>query len=283
MTLVIPDKTITLGSLAFASSTGVRFRGLRLDGWDGATGSSLQLTQKLYAPGAWRSGNPQRTARVLVLSGVIEADSPQLMWQTLDSINAAATLDESKLTVDMRGTVRWAMVSQQADMTVTQYPSALVKGFSLQLVAADPRRFADPVPISTGLPSSTGGWTFPFTFPLTIASTVVSGTCSAYNAGDASGPVTLRIAGPVTGPIVTHVSTGAQLVFASSLALGVGEWIDVDMEAHTVLANGQSSRSMYVTSRGWSGFDAGQNVWAFTAQAYNSGALLTVTPTPAWV
>ena len=158
-----------------------------------------------------------------------------------------------------------------------------VAQFSIQLVAADPRKFSDPLTTSTRLPSSTGGLTVPFTVPFTIASTVVSGSCSLVNSGNTTGPVRLRVAGPVTGPIITHDGTGAQLVFASSLVLAAGEWIDIDMEAHTVLANGTASRSGYITQRGWSGFEPDVNVWAFTAQAYNTAALLSVTATPAWL
>jgi hypothetical protein len=82
--------------------------------------------------------------------------------------------------------------------------------------------------------------------------------------------------------VVTHAGSGKALVFSSSLVLGAGEWIDVDMEAQTVLANGQSSRAGYITSRGWSGFEPGHNTWSFTAIGYDAASKLTVSATPAW-
>lgn len=118
--------------------------------------------------------------------------------------------------------------------------------------------------------------------PFTIDAVTVTGQVSLENPGNETGPVRLRIDGPCRGPVVTHVSTGAQLVFASSLVLGAGEWIDVDMEARTVLANGQASRAPWITSRGWSGFTPGLNTWSFTAAAFDPGARLTVVATPAW-
>jgi hypothetical protein len=128
--------------------------------------------------------------------------------------------------------------------------------------------------------ASWGGLTIPFTIP----STVVAGQINLTNPGNESGPVVLRIDGPCTGPIITHTSstTTNALVFSSNLSLGTGEFLLVDMDKHTALANGQTTRAGYITSRGWSLFDPGANTWAFTASTYNSGSLLTVTASPAW-
>ena len=123
-----------------------------------------------------------------------------------------------------------------------------------------------------------GGLTVPYVIPAVTA----TGQVSLTNRGNEPGPVRLRIDGPCVGPVVTHVSTGAQLVFASSLVLRAGEWLDVDMENRTVLANGQASRNGWITSRGWSAFDPGANSWAFTATTYNPAARLTVSAVPSW-
>lgn len=124
----------------------------------------------------------------------------------------------------------------------------------------------------------TGGLTVGFT----VDATTVTGQVSLVNPGNEPGPVRLRIDGPCVGPVITHVSTGAQLVFSSSLVLRAGEWLEVDMESRTVLANGQSSRAGWITSRGWSQFDPGRNTWSFTAASFTSAARLTVTATPSW-
>lgn len=120
------------------------------------------------------------------------------------------------------------------------------------------------------------------TIPFSIDAVTVTGQVSLVNPGNETGPVRLRIDGPCRGPVVTHVSTGTQLIFSSSLVLGAGEWLEVDMEARTVLANGQATRSPWITSRGWSGFTPGENTWAFTAAAFDAAARLTVVATPSW-
>lgn len=120
------------------------------------------------------------------------------------------------------------------------------------------------------------------TIPFIIDATVVTGQVTLTNDGNESGPVVLRIDGPCVGPVVTHVSTGNALVFSSSLVLQSGEFLLIDMDARTALANGQVNRAGYITSRGWSALDPGDNTFAFTAQQFNSRSQLTVTAYPAW-
>jgi phage-related protein len=149
------------------------------------------------------------------------------------------------------------------------------------MVALDPRKVSTALTGSTGLPVATGGWSIPWTIPWSIPSTVVAGHVSLTNVGNIAGRMLLRIDGPVVAPVVTHVSSGATLTFASSMTLAEGEWVDVDMEAKTVLANGTASRNGWVTSRGWFNFDPGVNLIAFSA-ATATDALLTVTAYPSY-
>lgn len=120
------------------------------------------------------------------------------------------------------------------------------------------------------------------TVPFRINAKTVTGQVSLNNPGNESGSVVIRIDGPCAGPVVTHVSTGNALVFSSSLVLRAGEFLVIDMDARTAMANGQSNRAGYITSRGWSAFDPGPNTWAFSAASYNSASQLTVTAVPAW-
>ena len=147
---------------------------------------------------------------------------------------------------------------------------------AMELYTADGERSA-AVSLAV-LADVVGGLTIPFT----IDAVTVTGQVSITNPGNETGPVRLRIDGPCRGPVVTHVSTGAQLIFSSSLVLGAGEWLEVDMEARSVLANGQATRAPWITSRGWSGFTPGPNTWTFTADSFDPEALLTVVATPAW-
>ena len=173
------------------------------------------------------------------------------------------------------GSPRWCTVRRDGPV-LPDWPNPLSFDWSIQVVAVDPRKMGATLTGSTALPSSSGGFSFPHTFPFAINSTVVSGQVSLFNPGNETGPVTMRIDGPIVGPIITHVGSGLQLVFSASLTLGAGEFLLVDMEAHTAMAQGQSSRSNSITSRGWSGFESGNNTWAFSSASGTTG-LLTVT------
>jgi len=270
---------VTVGPIALTSTepSGVEWLLTDFKGW-GAPGGTLTQVPKTRQRGAW-SGRSDAQARPMVATGACFAPNASLAADALDRLIAACSLDETLLTVAEPARARWCMARRDGEIIPSWLGDDAFE-YSVQFAADDPRKLGAPLTGSTGLPSSTGGLVVPVTVPLTINSTVTSGQVSLFNPGNETGPVTLRIDGPVTGPVITHVGSGLQLIFSASLALGVGEFLLVDMEAHTAMAQGQSSRANWITSRGWSGLESGNNTWAFTA-ASSSAALLTVTATPA--
>lgn len=271
-----------LGSLnldSFEEDTGVVWTTNTFDGW-GATAGTLDVVQKPRSAGAW-GGESFSTARSVALAGEMIAPDALAASDALDRLNDAASLYETALVVTEGGRERYMLVRRTDDVLVSWVDAESFK-WSIQMVALDPRKFADELTASTVLPSSSGGLLLPATVPFSINAVTNSGQVSLDNIGNEAGPVVLRIDGPCTGPVITHVGSGLALVFASSLVLGAGEWLTVDMESRSVMANDQASRSGYVISRGWSQFAVGQNTWAFTAAGYSSASRLTVTATPAW-
>jgi hypothetical protein len=248
------------------------------DGW-GATASTLRVVQKPRASGGW-GGAAYASPRSIAMSGRFYAPTPSAARAALDRLNSAVSLDASLLTVYEDGSPRWMMV-RRTDRVLHKWITPTSAEWSIQVVAEDHRKFGTPLTGTTLLPVTSGGFTVPFTGPFAINSTVVSGQISLTNPGNEVGPVVLRIDGPVAGPQITHSGTGKPLVFASSLVLAAGEWLTVDMDKRTAMANDQASRNGYITTRGWSGFDPGVNVWGFTATGYNAASRLTVTATPA--
>ena len=259
--------------------TGVRWGVETFDGW-GATKGTLSPVQKPRGSGGW-AGDAFDLVRSMSISGWMAAPDAITASMALDRLNDAVSLYPTLMVVTEAGRARWLMV-RRSDEVLTVWKSDRAFTWSIQIVALDPRKFGDKLTASTGLPSSSGGLLLPATVPFSIDAVSNSGQVSLENVGNEAGPVLQRIDGPVHGPVITHVSSGLSLVFASSLVLGVGEWLDIDMEARSVMANGQASRSGYVISRGWSNFTPGQNTWAFTAASYDAGARFTVSATPAW-
>lgn len=271
----------TLGTLTLdgVEESGVEWRCRPVQGWAGAPVVS-STGKKPREHGVW-AGVSYLDARHPVLSGSVWAPSEVLLDDAIDRLNAAASLSDTTLTLHTASGDRWAIVRREGEVLAPSITPQYAE-WSILLLATDPRRFAADLTASTLLPSSTGGLVIPFTIPLMISATTITGQVSLTNPGNIAGPVHLRIDGPVTGPIVTHVSSGRSLVFSSSVVLGAGEWIDVDMERREVLANGTASRNGWVTGRGWSAFDPALNTWAFTAAVADPASLLTVTATQAW-
>ena len=259
-------------------ASGVKWTTQSVEGW-GGTGSSIAVANKPRSAGAW-AGNGYAQPRHLSIGGLVRASTEDAVSAAFDRLNEAVGFDDTLLTITEGSRSRWCMV-RRTDEVLRSDLSPTVAKWSVQVVALDPRKHGAPITASTRLPSSSGGLTIPYTIPYTINSTQVTGQASIFNPGNETGPVTMRINGPCTGPVITHIGSGLRLVFAASLTLGAGEWIDIDHEAHTVLAQGTTTRAQYVTSRQWSGLEPGQNTWSFTAATYSAGALLTVTGTPA--
>jgi hypothetical protein len=290
-----------------------------VDGWWGLPASTISPQQRSRANGAW-AGDAWLSARNISISGIITAPTRSLALGALDLVKSAATLSATTLTIVEVGamidgavslgsvtvvdngdgtiTLSWPGSSsgtitidaesepltaavRRTDELLSEWINDTSVRFSIQFVAMDPRKVGTVRSGSTGLPSTSGGFTFPMTFPLTITATTVAGQVTLENPGTTTGKVTFRIDGPITGPVITHVNSGKSLTFASSIVIPAGDWIDVDMDARTVLQNGTASRSAWVTERGWSGFDLGTNVWAFSA-ASGTGTL-TVNAWPSWM
>jgi len=274
---------VSVGDLVFNTpdADGTLFVLSDLSGW-GSPGSTVTTSQRARGDGATTS-EPFRKPRVMTLSGSIDAQSPALLSVAVDTLIAAFTLDQFVMSVNESGRIRSLMAQRQDDVLV-KWLNAYQVEFSAQIVAKDPLKYGDLVTASTVLPFSSGGRTRPSTWPVTW--TGISGTGTVYvdNTGNTQAPVWLRIDGPIPagGWTVTHVGKKQSLSFATSLALSSSEFVTVDMERRQVLAQGQSARAGYVTSRGWFSLDPGINEIAFSAANYSSTALLTATTKPAW-
>lgn len=248
------------------------------DGW-GSTEPTLEVVQRTRASGGW-SGDSFGRARSVSVGGWVKAPTPALLVDAKRRLIAAVSRDERRMRVSEAGKVRWVM-AKRADEVFFDRKSPTYARWSIQVASDDWRKFGDMQTRSTTLPETSGGLTIPFTIPFKIDTTLVAGVITLVNDGNEVGLVSARIDGAVKGPVLTHVGTGRALVFSSSQELLAGEWLDIDAEARTVLANGQASRNAWVTSRGWPLFEPGVNQYAFSAAEFSPAALLTVYGTPA--
>ncbi len=247
----------------------------------GSPGSTISPRQRARAHGA-TAGRAHLQPRHVRLEGVMTAPTEAALWAQRDVLTAAVALDDHEMILHEQGRSRSLVVRREDEVLVRPVTDRAAR-WSVQVVALDPRLVGAPLTASTALPSTSGGLTVPIVVPFAVTAAQVSGQVSLVNPGTAPGAVRLRIDGPVSAPVVTHVGTGRSLVFASSLVLQAGEFVVVDMERHEVLAQGQASRTQWVTERGWSVFEPGPNTWAFSAGGPAPLAKLTVEAVPSWM
>lgn len=283
MLLTETSTSILYGGLTFGAvdGNGVLWRLTGFAGW-GSPDSTIQVQEKPRQRGAW-SGDAYSQERYLTVTLFLRAPSPTLLNLALETLHSVVDYAEQPFTVTEAGFTRTVYVKCKLGVQDNK-SSSTTAAPTFQVVADDPRKLWTPLTQTTGLPASSGGLLIPsggLVIPsggLVIPAQVTSGQLEMFNPGNETGPVVARFDGPLVGPEVTHSGTGLQVTFASSMTLGLGEFLIVDMEAHTALAQGQASRSKYITSRGWMGFEPGSNTFAFAAQSGTGTMTITATP-----
>lgn len=273
--------TIQIGNLLLnaTDSNGTTWAVEKFDGW-GTPKPTLTPIQNVRRSG-YTMGDSFSEGRVMTLTVTIVSADPTQHSIDCDTLISTFSRRGVNMYVSEAGRVRWCFVRRSADIVPTHH-NQVATSFIIQVTSPDWRKFGTQLAGVTALPSSSGGYSWPMKWPMAIPSQSASGQVTLTNPGNEVGPVWARIDGPCAGGVITHQASGAQLIFSSSLTLGLGEFLLIDMERRSVLANGQTSRNTFITSRGWSGFDPGDNTWLFTASTFNASARLTVTANPSW-
>lgn len=275
----------TLGSLRFGAvdSAGVAWYLQGLEGWDSPE-IRAEIQDREGDHGSWFSP-VYLGARPITLTGTVDAPDRATLQDAMDRLFAAVSLSDATLTV-WENTPKQATV-RRSGKVLAQYVTDSTATWSVLVTAADPRRYSTTLQTgTTGLPSTTGGLTFPITYPITYSATTVSGQIIASNLGTMETRPVLTLAGPVVAPSVNALypdGSVRQLIYSQDLASG--DVLVVDTDAHTVTLNGGVSRRRFMTvPSGWPTIPAGSNVnYQFQSGTYSSSAMLTVTWRSAWM
>lgn len=278
------DWTGTLGGLNIGAGSSYKIVGVT--GWHqmqaAALGGLASQSPKAFANASYPLPYfmPERVVTVLLDIETTPGQMPTVVG-ALTQVTQPGVLDVP-LSLQVGGvtTTVYGSISNRDISTDLAYLVGFAQA-TVEVTCEDARRLGAALSSTTQLPSSTGGLAWPLTWPLTWTGTQVTGECTLTNPGNAVGPLSLRINGPVSGPMVT--CAGSSMIFRYAGSVAAGDWLDVDMEARTVLYNGQASRASLVTSRGWFGFPPGDMTVGFNADSYDPAASLTVTASPAWI
>lgn len=251
--------------------------------------STLKTSEKAMTDG-WYGNLPRLQGRTISIEGYIIGrctESCITSWNVLKSV-----LDhDGMLLVARLGDVgRQLRVWQSPSAPLVKWAGVNMLRFSLGLTSLSPYLYGlDAVSGSSGLPSSSGGMSFPYHFEeagVSLSSwmwseIVVSGQVALNNVGTAPSPVMIRIDGPVVNPQVSHVGSGHVIAFGMSF--GVGHYATINGVTHEILIDGTDPARGRVNRREWSQAEPGLNVWGFNAGEYSATARMTVSFYPAYL
>lgn len=273
--------TVTIGTLVLGQvdAAGVAWTVAPdgLQGWDGPDVRAT-WTDRQADHGAW-AGPGYFGARVITVAGTVTAPDAGTLATALEQLAAAVALTDTTLVVG-EPTPRQATVRRSAKLLVARQTDR-VATYSVQVTAADPRRYSTTQQTATvGLPSTSGGLAPPLTPPLTIPATTTPGTVTASNAGTIATRPLLTLTGPVAQPvIITTYPDGSTRTLSYSDSLATGDVLVIDTDAHTVVLNGSVSRRRYLSLSGqWPDIPAGGTVTV----AYRAAATTTSTCSVSW-
>ncbi|WP_018686538.1 phage tail domain-containing protein [Actinokineospora enzanensis] len=264
----------------------------KVTGWSASPGVRDSLAgSRTGDHGSW-PGTVYREARTIRLDGWVYAPT----WEARrDAEHRLAALCASpagryplRCTEETGDLV--AEVVQEDATLVTIRPGGYWLDFSLQLVAADPRKYGPEQAATTRLPapSTTGGLDFTapgldFTAPgLDFGPQEHTGRVTATNTGTADTAPTLTLTGPLTPPITITRDT-VSVVFLDPIT--ADQRLTIDTRARLVLLDGVPARARAVVTD-WDALalrPGAPGVFVLTHNDLpNPAASLTVTWRPAW-
>lgn len=252
-------------------------------------GSTLQTSEKLMTDG-WYGNLPRLKGRTISIEGHIIGrctESCVKAWTAFKSVLGTAGV---RLSVRLGDIGFQVQVWQSASAPLVKWAGVNMLHFSVGLTSLDPCVYGlELVSDVSGLPSTSGGMTFPYHFgphdgsgsSWTWKEDIMSGRVVLSNVGNAPSPVFIRIDGPVVNPQITHVESGHVIAF--DMRFGIGHYVTINGMNHEILVDGVDPARGHVVRREWSQAVAGSNEWAFSADEYSRDARMTVSFYPAYM
>lgn len=256
--------------------------------FDGVS-STLQTETKVMSDG-WYGNLPRLQGRTITIEGHIIGRCTESCVTSWNAFKSVLDVSGMLLTARLGDIGRRARVWQSASAPLIKWEGVNILRFSLGLTSLSPHLYGwDPVSGVSGLPSSSGGLTFPYHFEEGGISSsswmwseeLVSGNVALSNVGTAPSPVMIRINGPVVNPQVSHVGSGHIMSF--NMSLGMGHYVTINGVTHEILVDGTDPARGRVIRREWSQAEPGMNVWGFNASEYSTSARMTVSFYPAYL
>lgn len=251
--------------------------------------STLRTESKVMTDG-WYGNLPRLQGRTITIEGHIIGRCTESCVTSWNAFKSVLDTGGMLLTARLGDIGRQVRVWQSASAPLIKWEGVNVLRFSLGLTSLNPYLYGlEAVSGVSGLPSSSGGMSFPYHFEeagVSLSSwmwseKVVSGQVALDNVGTAPSPVMIRIDGPVVNPQISHVGSGHVIAFGMSF--GVGHYATINGVTHEILIDGTDPARGRVKRREWSQAEPGLNIWGFNAGEYSATARMTVSFYPAYM
>jgi hypothetical protein len=231
------------------------------------------------------TGSQYARARIVTVSGSIASPTAR---NTLARALIAGSPVETDLLEDLSIQTFGQVLTAGARLIRRSLPvgenyAAGVVPFALQWKCPDPLRYGAPQPpISTGLPTSTGGLVYPLTYGLTYGTAGNPGQVALTNPGTADAAIVFTVTGGLSSGF--EVSAAGQRI-TYPYEVPAGQTLVIDTAAGSALVEGTADRRGYLTNSDWMQVPAGGSLTVqFTSLggAYDPAATLTASTRPAY-
>ena len=220
-----------------------------MPGWYETADVKMTRNQRVGAHGDFDQQPVFDDARYFTIEGAIVATSEALV--SLRSTLMALKVIPGQWAVEVEDPsgLRTSMVrlSGQIGFQITDQDG--VATFEIPVKAIDPRKYGTEVVQTVGLPTSSGGMTFPVIFPAEFGTPGDSGRIITTNTGEAETVSSIEVTGGLDGFSAVCVELGQELRFERTIP--VGSSVLVDLRSGQATIDGQSPVSGFLTRREW--------------------------------
>jgi hypothetical protein len=257
--ILVPHSVVELGDLLFngaGDDDGVQWFVEDLKGWDSAETRSSSSPRR-EADGVF-TATARHGGRSLELVGCAVAPTLDAAYAAKNALLGAVNLRKQLVLLVTEDRARRVVCTRFDEVRLEQRRRIL--RFSIPLLAADPRKYADVE---------------------TEVALAVDELGTFTNEGTMETSPTVVVAGEITTPRLVNVTAGEELAF--DLDLAAGEELLVDFDSRSATVGGVSVRSALVSGYRWWQLEPGDTDVRLEADAAGAGGAMTVTARSAWI
>ena len=241
--------TIDIAGITFSdfATNGWVFEGLT--DWFGQTDDKVGVTERPQGHGAFQVTKSLRASRAVSFRAHYLGDSQAEVEDAVDRLAAVGAEGPVTVTVNAANGATSRLVSVVTSAVEDVLTGESTGTVAVDMIARDPRRYADAGWVETSPPEAGGGLVWPVVWPATWPGGGSSGRVTLVNSGRAPSAPTFRLLGGFSSALITCVETGERIGFDRPIP--VGSTVDIDVAGRRAMIDGQSDVSRWLRWREW--------------------------------